>query len=255
MRDDRLSRSPSPRGAVPAPPARVAAIVPAYNEEETLADVLAVLRASAAIGEVLVVSDGSTDRTVEIARGLGIKAIHLRENHGKGRAMAVGVAHTRAPFLLFVDGDILKLTPVMLDGLLEPVLSGRADMNVGIRNRGKLLNSIHGKLVPLLSGIRAMRREVFAAVPEDHIEGFAIETELNWACRERHYRVTTTVLHNLQHLVKERKRGFVRGFVARFDMFWVVLTAYLSLRWQRPGLRRPPARGPVAQGELDYINF
>jgi glycosyltransferase involved in cell wall biosynthesis len=233
---------------------RVAAIVPAYNEQVTLADVLAALRSVPAVGEILVVSDGSTDRTVEVARGMGVKAIHLRENHGKGRAMAVGVAHTAAEYLLFVDGDILNLTRGMLEGLLEPVLAGHSEMNVGIRNRGNFINSIHGELVPLLSGIRAMRRHVFEAVPEDHIEGFAIETELNWVCRERGYRVTTTVLHHLKHLVKEKKRGFVRGFIARFDMFWVVLTAYLSLRWQRPGLRRPPARAGV-QAELDYINF
>lgn len=244
--------SPDPLSSSQQTP-RVAAIVPAFNEQETLADVLAALKSVSLIDEVLVVSDGSTDRTIEIARGMGVKAIHLRENHGKGRAMAVGVAHTRADILLFVDGDILKLTRAMLESLLEPVLSGRSDMNVGIRNRGRLINSIHGKLVPLLSGIRAMRREVFEAVPEDHIEGFAIETELNWACRERGCRVTTTVLHNLKHRVKERKRGLVRGFAARFDMFWVVLTAYLSLRWHRPGLRRPSEHRPI--GGLDYINF
>ena len=89
---------------------RVAAIVPAYNEEATLTEVLAVLQATPAIDEVLVVSDGSTDGTVEIARSLGLRTIHLRQNQGKGRAMAIGVAHTDAEILLFVDGDILNLT-------------------------------------------------------------------------------------------------------------------------------------------------
>ncbi|HSU83462.1 MAG TPA: glycosyltransferase family 2 protein, partial [Thermoanaerobaculia bacterium] len=89
---------------------RVAAIVPAYNEGATLREVLSVLKATPSIDEVLVVSDGSTDDTVEIARSLGLRTIHLRQNQGKGRAMEIGVAHTDAEVLLFVDADILNLT-------------------------------------------------------------------------------------------------------------------------------------------------
>jgi glycosyltransferase involved in cell wall biosynthesis len=126
--------------SLPSQP-RVAAIVPAYNEEETLAEVLSVLKATPRIHEILVVSDGSTDGTVEIARAAKLRAIHLRENHGKGTAMAVGVAHTDADILLFVDGDILNLTGSLLERLLEPVLAGTSDMNVGVRNRGDLLNA------------------------------------------------------------------------------------------------------------------
>src|SRR6185295_16764964 len=174
---------------------RVTAIVPAYNEEATLTEVLAVLKATPRVGEVLVVSDGSTDGTVEIARSMGLRTIHLRQNQGKGMAMAVGVAHTDAEILLFVDGDILNLTEDLLGRLMEPVLAGRSDMNVGIRHRGALMDEIHRRSGILLSGIRCLRRQVFEAVPESHLEGFAIETGLNWACRQIGGRITTTVLH------------------------------------------------------------
>jgi len=97
---------------------RVAAIVPAYNEEATLTEVLSVLKATPTIDEILVVSDGSTDRTVDIARSMGLRTIHLRQNQGKGRAMAIGVAHTDAEVLLFVDGDILNLTDDLLGRLI-----------------------------------------------------------------------------------------------------------------------------------------
>src|SRR5436305_6794622 len=122
---------------------RVAAIVPAYNEEATLLQVLSVIKATPAIDEILVVSDGSTDGTVAIARAEGLRTIHLRENQGKGRAMAIGVAHTAAPILVFVDGDIMNLTVDLLDRLVAPVLSGSSDMNVGFRHRGRLLDAIH----------------------------------------------------------------------------------------------------------------
>src|ERR1044071_493674 len=117
------------------PPGRVAAIVPAWNEQETIAEVLSVLKATPLIDEIIVVSDGSTDETVAIARNLQLKTIHLRQNRGKGTAMAVGVAHTDADILVFVDGDILNLTRDLLDRLIEPVVAGRVDMNIGIRHR------------------------------------------------------------------------------------------------------------------------
>lgn len=234
---------------------RVAAIVPAYNEEATLTEVLSVLKSTPGIDEILVVSDGSTDGTVEIARGMGMRTIHLRKNQGKGRAMAVGVAHTDAPILLFVDGDITNLTGELLSRLIEPVISGRSDMNVGIRNRGQIINAIQDSTGPLLSGIRCLRRSVFEAVPDSHLEGFAVETGLNWACRELGCRTTTTVMYNLKHLVKEKKRGLIQGFRARYKMFGAVFGAYMVLQFKQPPLRQDMQAAPAFKPELEYINF
>lgn len=237
---------------------KVAAIVPAYNEAETIREVLQVLAATPLISEILVVSDGSTDQTVEIAREMGMRTIHLRQNQGKGLAMAVGVAHTDAEILTFVDGDILNLTSGQLTGLIEPVIDGRSDMNVGVRDRGPALNDWQRQHGPLLSGIRCLRREIFEAVPETHLEGFAIETGLNWACAELGMTITTTLLHNLKHLVKEKKRGLVRGFRARMRMFAAVFGAWAVLNLKRPPLRHIPASprpGLPLKPELEYINF
>lgn len=235
---------------------RVAAIVPAYNEQETIAEVVAVLKATPVIDEILVVSDGSDDRTVEIASGLGVRTLHLRENQGKGMAMAVGVDHTDAPVLLFVDGDILNLTGELLEKLIEPVLAGRSDMNVGIRHRGELLNHIQAHTGPLLSGIRCLRREIFEAVPESHLHGFAIETGLNWSCQQLGQCTTTVVMHNLKHLVKEKKRGFAPGLHARCRMFAAVFGAWMALHLKHPPLRSSAPRGvDMARAGLDYINF
>ena len=234
---------------------RVAAIVPAYNEGATLREVLSVLKATPSIGEVLVVSDGSTDDTVEIARSLGLRTIHLRQNQGKGRAMEIGVAHTDAEVLLFVDADILNLTVELIQRLIEPVLSGRSDMNVGIRHRGRPINAIQDRTGPLLSGVRCLRRPIFEAVPDSHLEGFAVETGLNWACRELGCRTTTTVMYNLKHLVKEKKRGLVQGLHARYRMFAAVFGAYMVLQLKAPPLRNDVPARPSFQPELEYINF
>lgn len=233
---------------------RVAAIVPAFNEQETLVDVVTVLKSTGTIDEVLVVSDGSTDETVRISRSLGVKTIHLHQNYGKAMAMAIGVAHTDAPVLVFVDGDILNLSEYLLGQLIEPVVSGRSEMCIGIRHRGWLIDFFHARTGPLLSGIRCVKREVFEAVPDEYLQGFTVETALNWACRRLGLRTTTVVLCNLRHMVKERKRGLAAGARARYEMFRAVFSAWLALTWKRPGLRRG-APGRAARPQLDYINW
>lgn len=233
---------------------RVAAIVPAYNEEETLADVLSVLKSTDLVDDVLVVSDGSTDRTVEVAQAMGIKGIHLKVNQGKGVAMAVGVAHTRAPILVFVDGDILQLSEYLLSQLIDPVVQGKVAMSIGVRNRGWFINLLHRKTGPLLSGIRCLKREVFEAVPAQYLEGFRIETALNWACRKLGWNATSTVLYGLKHRVKEKKRGLAVGLHARFSMFSSVFAAWLTLKLRPPVLRGIDVPA-VARPELDYIDF
>ena len=233
---------------------RVTAIVPVYNEEETLTDVLAVLRSTQLVDDILVVSDGSEDATAKIARTMGVKLIQLSRNHGKGVAMAVGVAHTQSPILVFVDGDILNLSDYLLRRLIEPVVSGQADMNIGIRSRGWLINAIHRRTGPLLSGIRCLRRDIFEAVPESYQTGFRIEAAMNWTCHRLHMRRRTTVFYQLKHRIKEKKLGVVDGFRSRLRMFRAIFQAYLSLALKPPAVGREiPSVRP--DPKLEYIEY
>lgn len=231
---------------------RVAAIVPAFNEEETLADVLSVLKETPRVDEILVVSDGSTDETVAIARAMGVHTIHLHRNHGKGMALSMGAVHTRAPILVFVDGDIMNLSEYLLGQLIDPVVSGQAAMCVGIRHRGWLVDFFHSRFGPLLSGIRCLDRRVLDALPESYVEGFAVETALNYSCNRQRLPVEVTVLHDLKHRVKEQKRGLSAGVQARLDMFRAVFSAWLRLHWDRPVLRPGNGRRSLEAG-LDYV--
>lgn len=238
-------------------PSRVAAIVPAFNEESTITHVIEALAAADGIDEILVVSDGSTDSTVEMARGQHPKAstLHLLTNHGKASAMALGLSQTSAPIVLFVDGDILDLTPEMIRRLLAPVVQGRAAMNIGVRARGVLLDAFHRRYGPLLSGIRCLRREVFEAVPEDFVKGYRIETALNWCCRRLGLKLETTVLNGLKHLVKEKKRGLLDGVWSRCRMFLSVFAAFLRLKLGRPSLRSAQGPGTEPQSSVEFVRY
>ncbi len=209
----------------------ISAIIAAYNEEKTIAEVLTALTRNRLIDEVIVVSDGSTDSTVEIARSFDVTTIALRENRGKGYAMRVGVDYARYDILFFVDGDMFHLTDRHIEALIRPVLRNQCDMNIGVRNRGPIRNFFHlqMKVGPVLSGIRVMRREVWDTVPVRYQERFKIEAALNFFCSQAGYRQQQTVVYNLGHLVKETKRGLWPGLTSRWQMSREVFLLHFDL--------------------------
>jgi polyisoprenyl-phosphate glycosyltransferase len=223
---------------------RTTAIVAAYNEEKTIAAVLRALTGSPSIDEVIVVSDGSEDGTVDIARGFeGVRTIALRENHGKGFAMAVGVANASNDILFFCDGDMYNVTEEHIAALVRPVLGGQCDMNIGVRNRGDVKNYLHLKMRfgPVLSGIRVMRRHVFETVPPQYQSHYKIEAALNCFCSRAGFRQEQTIIYGLQHVIKESKMGLADGLRARWKMSREVVLLLFDLyvfetwRWTEPG--------------------
>ena len=209
----------------------ISAIIAAYNEEKTIAGVLEVLTRNPLVSEVIVVSDGSTDATVEIARSFNVPTIALRENCGKGYAMRVGVGYARHEVLFFVDGDMFNLTDHHIDALIMPVLDDDCDMNIGVRNRDPIRNFFHlqMKVGPVLSGIRVMRREVWDTVPLRYQERFKIEAALNFFCSRAGYRQRQTVIYRLGHLIKESKRGLFPGLTSRWEMSREVVLLHWDL--------------------------
>ena len=116
---------------------RVAAIVPAYNEEQTIGTVVEALLQCQLIDELIVVSDGSDDHTVDVASKYPVKVIELKENVGKGGAMKAGASATTCDVLLFVDADLVGLNHEHIKALLEPVLSRRTAMSIGVFSEGR----------------------------------------------------------------------------------------------------------------------
>ncbi|MHB1610978.1 MAG: glycosyltransferase family 2 protein, partial [Sulfobacillus sp.] len=103
---------------------RVAAIIPAFNEELNIGTVLRVLKAVPEIDDIIVVNDGSTDQTSRVARELGVRVLDLEENSGKGSALKAGAEQVQADIVLFLDADLLGLTVEHVQELLRPVLNG-----------------------------------------------------------------------------------------------------------------------------------
>ncbi len=201
---------------------RVAAIVPAYNEEKTLGDVVRALKATASIDEVIVVSDGSGDHTAEEAEKSGAdRVVRLEKNVGKGGALLSGVRSTAAEILFFCDADFLGLTPLHVERLLAPVLNGRLKMCTGLRDRGPIVTRLIARL-PLLSGERALRREVIESVPPRFLDGFRVEMALNYACRVRAWPYGSIPTMGVSQVHKTQKIGLWRGLLAYGKMGWEI---------------------------------
>lgn len=207
---------------------RVAAIVPALNEEANIGNVLKVLLESKDLDEViLVVDDGSTDRTAEIGGNLGAKVLILpkESGSGKGNAMKQAVKSTDAEVIVFIDADLIGLTLEHISLLVRPILENRAAMCAGVRGRYKGLPRFFIKIDPLLAigGERAMKRSIFESIPEKFIQGFAVETALNYYCRRKKLKVLYPELKNLTVIIKEKKWGFWKGFRNRLKMIWQLI--------------------------------
>lgn len=206
---------------------KIAAIVPALNEEGNVGNVLRTLLGSKDLDEVILVDDGSTDRTAEIGEKLGVKVIRLpkKGGNGKGNAMKKAIESTNAEIIVFFDADLVGLKIEHVSQLIRPIIEGRAAMVVGVRDRYGNLPRIIIKIDPLLAigGERAMKRSIFEALPKRFIQGFAIETGLNYYCLKNKLKILYPKLAGLTMIVKEKKWGFIKGFKNRLKMIWQLI--------------------------------
>jgi glycosyltransferase involved in cell wall biosynthesis len=164
-------------------------VIPAYNEEKNIADVIRRIRKVSGKYEIIVVDDGSADKTGEIARKEGVKAIRLGKNMGKAFACLKGSAEARSEKIVFIDAD-LQLQPEEIP-LFVKALEG-CDLAVGVREmknipiQRRISNSIAKKLVggtsDALCGFRAIRKK---ALMEMNIQSRRYEFEAEMVINAR----------------------------------------------------------------------
>ncbi|MBN9500319.1 MAG: hypothetical protein BGO01_18730 [Armatimonadetes bacterium 55-13] len=218
---------------------QVAVIIPAKDEEMRIGNVLKAVMASKLANEIIVVSDGSTDRTAEVAGKFeGVKVYKLPYNMGKGAAMAFGVSKTKADLIAFVDADLQGLRGEHVDQIILPVLNDRCDVCIGVFRGGKFWSDTAQKFAPYISGQRAMRRWIFDGIPYLNELRFGAETALNHQARRVKARVLRVALRGVSNCFKEKKLGLVKGISARTTMYKEIGQAMLRHR-----KRRKPTRG------------
>jgi glycosyltransferase involved in cell wall biosynthesis len=212
---------------------RCAAIVPVRNEEATVGDVVAAANASPLVDDVLVVDGRSTDGTREQAERHGARVV-VQEDGGKGEAMALGVRSTDAELVLFLDGDLTGLAPHHIDRLVRSVEAGGAIMSCGLFDRGPLLNLLFLHVLPILTGQRCMRRELFESLGPDDVRGYRIEAALNCRATELGEPIAAFVCKGMFHRTKEEKYAApLHGWLAKLSMLGTAFSAYPRYVLQR----------------------
>jgi glycosyltransferase involved in cell wall biosynthesis len=169
------------------------AIVPALNEEDSLGNVIAEIRAADPDFEVVVIDDGSVDRTAEVAAAAGATVVRLPFNVGIGGAVQTGLQYANAhgfDVAVQIDGDG-QHDPREISKLLRPLLADEADIVIGSRFAGarsyrapfgrRLGIRVFASLVSLLVGqaltdtsssFRAFRRRAITYFAHDYPHGF-----------------------------------------------------------------------------------
>lgn len=202
---------------------KTVAVIPAFNEELTLGQVIDVVKKVDLVDRIVVISDGSTDQTALVARRRGAEVIELEHNVGKGGALKVGIDRADADVFVFLDADLVGLTEQHIRDLLQPVLEGKTDMTIGIFDHGRVATDLAQAVAPHLSGQRAVTRNILQAVSGLDMTRFGVEMALTRYIRENNVQVVEVPLENLTHRMKEEKLGLMRGFLARMKMYWEVI--------------------------------
>lgn len=164
-------------------------VIPSFNEEESISMLVRRIIAVSNEIEVLVVSDGSSDRTAEAAAEAGARVIEHTYNLGNGAAVKTGAIHAVRPYIVFMDAD-LQHQPEDIPRLLEYLPA--YDMVVGartaqcdtdrIRNLGNkglifIAEMISLKKIDdLTSGFRAVKRDIFLSFSHLYPQGYSYPT-------------------------------------------------------------------------------
>jgi dolichol-phosphate mannosyltransferase len=126
-----------------AGPATLSIVVPAFNEEATLARVVDKLIHVPYLFEIVIVDDCSSDRTLEIARQLAakypqVRALTHQRNRGKTDALRTGFAETKGDIVIVQDAD-LEYDPSEMKDVIQPIVEGVADVVFGSKSGARAL--------------------------------------------------------------------------------------------------------------------
>jgi glycosyltransferase involved in cell wall biosynthesis len=185
---------------------RVSFLVPVFNEEATIGDVLDRIAALGLDAQVIVVDDGSTDRSADLAQRDGVTVVRV-QHRGKGAAIRAAIPLIDGDIAVIQDAD-MEYDPAEVPALIEPIQRGVADVVFGSRLAGgrpqraylfwhkvgnKFLSLVTGvlyntTLTDMETGYKAFRADVLRSL-DLREDGFGIEPEITGEVCRRHLRV------------------------------------------------------------------
>ena len=222
---------------------RISVIIPVYNEERTIAEIVARVQAVDMETEIIIVDDGSTDGTAAQLKTIdrafdNVSIFEHEKNYGKGAALRTGFAAASGEIIIIQDAD-LEYDPRDYDTLLVPILDGRADVVYGSRFLGgpqRVLFFWHyvgNKLVTLLcdafsnlnlsdmeTGYKVFKKEVLADITLKS-NRFGFEPEFTMKIAKKGFRIYEVPISYSGRTYEEGKKiGWLDGVSAIFTILW-----------------------------------
>ncbi|HEX8474168.1 MAG TPA: glycosyltransferase family 2 protein [Pyrinomonadaceae bacterium] len=242
------STVPAGTSVQPSGQARVSVVIPALNEEESIGEVVRAVPREIA-SEIIVVDNGSDDRTAERARDAGARVVS-EPRRGYGRACRAGVRAVAADceIIVFLDGDGSDV-PELMGQLVKPITDGERDFVIGSRTRGerepgsmnfqqRFAGRVAGLLLSALYGVSYTDMCPFRAIRRDALERLAMREETYGWNLEMQMRAARARLRILELPVPHRRRtggqskvsGTLRGTVLAGARILVTLARVASER-------------------------
>jgi glycosyltransferase involved in cell wall biosynthesis len=225
----------------------VSVIIAALNEEEAIATVINAIPKNVA-DEIVVVDNGSKDRTAEIAAAAGARVVK-EPVPGYGRAFRAGLRaiSPQCEIVVFLDGDGSDC-PEMMDRIVTPIVEGKSDFVIGSRTQGKreagsmnfhqvIAGYVIGFVLRILYGVHSTDMGPFRAIRRDTLERLRLREETYGWPLEMQMRAARAHVRTLEVPVDYRRRagghskiaGTVRGSILAATRILVTL-ARIAIR-------------------------
>jgi glycosyltransferase involved in cell wall biosynthesis len=195
----------------------VSVVIPALNEEEPIAGVVRECFATGVPDQVIVVDNGSTDRTADCAREAGARVVTAPRGYGRACAAGVRALSPECDVVVFIDGDGSDC-PEFMPQLVDPIAAGKFDFVIGSRTRGQrepgsmnfqqvLSGRGAGLIVRLLYGVRYTDMCPFRAVRRDALAKLSMREQTYGWNLEMQMKAARTGLRILEIPVNHRRRA------------------------------------------------